>query len=107
MSLQGGRWPAWAHGGRELIFLTPDGQVQRTTIDARQDGSIGAPRTLFVVPTWRRSLFDDPGSGFVVVGDGDRYMVRQSPSGLAVSYVQHWRTLLRHADSSASTSAKP
>ncbi len=105
VSRDGGRWPRWGHGGATLTFLTPDGRVQLAAVD--RAGNVGTPRTLFVVPTWRRSLFDDPGTGFAVVGDGERYIVRQSPSGLALSYVQHWPTLVHHADSSRAAAAQP
>jgi serine/threonine-protein kinase len=99
VSREGGRWPFWTQGGRALTFLTPDGRVQEAAVGNGTDGGIGTPRTKFAAPTWRRSMFDDPGSGFAVMGDGERFIVRQSPSGLAVALVQHWPALVRHADS--------
>jgi serine/threonine-protein kinase len=104
VSLEGGRWPTWSHGGRRLTFVTPDGRVQETGISTGPPVPLGTPRTRFAVPTWRRSLFDDRGTGFDMVGDGERFLLRMSPSALAVSYVQHWPTLLRRADS---TSVQP
>ena len=104
MSLEGGRWPTWSHGGRRLTFVTPDGRVQETDISTGAPVPLGTPRTRFAVPTWRRSLFDDRGTGFEMVGDGERFLLRLSPTALAVSYVQHWRALLRRADS---TSVQP
>jgi Tol biopolymer transport system component len=88
VSLEGGRWPNWISDGRRIVFMTPNGKVQEATLDA--NGQIGARRTLFTVQSWRRSTFDDRGVGFLVVGDGARYIVRQSPSGIAVAYVQNW-----------------
>ncbi len=99
LSLEGGRWPAWSHGGRRLSFMTPDGRVQEVAMGGGTGSPAGTPRTRFAVPTWRRSMFDDLGTGFAIVGDGERYIVRMSPSGVAVAYVQHWPTLLRRADS--------
>ncbi|MEO8637256.1 MAG: protein kinase [Gemmatimonadales bacterium] len=107
VSLEGGRWPTWSHHGQLLSFLTPDGRVQQAAIGAGPDGAIGTPRTLFLVPTWRRALFDDRGTGFAMLGDGERYLVRQSPSGLAVTYVQHWQTQLRAADSAGTERTGP
>ena len=104
VSLEGGRWPTWSHGGRRLTFVTPDGRVQETDISTGAPVPLGTPRTRFAVPTWRRSLFDDRGTGFEMVGDGERFLLRLSPTALAVSYVQHWRALLRRADS---TSVQP
>jgi serine/threonine-protein kinase len=99
VSLEGGRWPTWSHGGRRLTFVTPDGRVQETELGSAPPVPLGTPRTRFAVPTWRRSLFDDRGTGFDMVGDGERFLLRVSPTALAVSYVQHWPTLLRRADS--------
>lgn len=96
VSREGGRWPAWTHAGRRLTFMTPDGRIQEATFDG--PGALGVPRTRFLVSFWRRSLFDDRGIGFAVVGDGERYIVRVSPSALAVAYVQHWPSLMRSAD---------
>ena len=99
VSVDGGRWPAWSLGGNRLSFITPNGRVQQVDIRA---GALGTPRTLFSVSTWRRSTFDDRGTGFAVVGDGERYIVRQSPSGVAVAFMSDWTMLLRRVESAAS-----
>ncbi len=106
VSLEGGRWPAWTHGGRQLTYLTPDGRVQVADI-AAAGAPPGTPRTLFSVPTWRRSTFDDNGTGFAVGGDGERYLLRQSSTGLAVAYLQHWPMIFQHADSTAPAATRP
>ena len=101
VSLEGGRWPAWSKAGRQLYFVTPDGRVQEVALASGAGGAAATLRTRFSIPSWRRSMFDDLGTGFAVVGDGQRFLVRVSPTGLAVAYVQHWRTLLRRADSAS------
>ncbi len=100
VSLEGGRWPAWVDGGRRVLFVTPDGRVQDVAVGAGATSS-ATPRTRFSIPTWRRSTFDDGGTGFAVVGDGERYIVRQSASALAVTYVQHWSALFHRAGTPA------
>ena len=100
VSSDGGRWPAWTRNGRAVTWLTPDGRVQTAEITASGTPA-GKPRTLFAIPTWRRSTFDDNGIGFAVVGDGERYLVRQSATGLAVAYLQHWPMLFQYGDSIA------
>jgi eukaryotic-like serine/threonine-protein kinase len=92
ISLDGGRWPAWTADGRRIVFMSPVGKVQEVTMNGGSPS--GAPRTLFIAQNWRRSTFDDRGVGFAVVGNGEHYIVRQSPSAYAVAYVQHWKTLL-------------
>ena len=106
VSLEGGRWPAWTHGGRRVTYLTPDGRVQAADI-AASGAPDGTPRTLFSIPTWRRSTFDDNGTGLAVVGDGERYLVRQSATGLAVAYLQHWPMIFQGADSTAPAATRP
>ncbi len=95
LSLEGGRWPAWLSDGRRVVFMTPNGKVQEVTMSGAS--ASGAARTLFTVQGWRRSTFDDHGVGFAMVGDGERYIIRQSPSGYAVAYVQHWMALQRES----------
>jgi eukaryotic-like serine/threonine-protein kinase len=106
VSLEGGRWPAWTHAGRQVTYLTPDGRVQAADI-AASGAPVGKPRTLFLIPTWRRSTFDDNGTGFAVVGDGERYLVRQSATGLAVAYFQHWPMIFERTDSNAGSTTRP
>ena len=91
LSLEGGRWPTWTSDGRRVVFMTPTGKVQEVAMNGTSPS--GTPRTLFTVPSWRRSTFDDHGVGFAMVGDGERYIVRQSPSGYGVAYVQNWMSL--------------
>ncbi|MDB4875276.1 MAG: protein kinase [Gemmatimonadetes bacterium] len=92
LSSDGGRWPAWTADGRRIVFMSPLGKVQEVTMTGTSPN--GAPRTVFTAQNWRRSTFDDRGAGFAVVGNGEHYIVRQSPSAYAVAYVQHWMSLL-------------
>ncbi len=100
VSLEGGRWPAWERAGKAVTYLTPDGRVQTADINAAGTAA-GNPRTLFSIPSWRRSTFDDMGTGLAVVGDGERYLVRQSATGLGVAYLQNWPILFQRADSTS------
>jgi len=92
VSREGGRWPGWSEDGHSLYFMTPNGRIQKATINGTT--LVGAPRTVLTVSEWRRNTFDDYVVGFVVVGDGERFIVRQSPAALGVAYVQNWRSLL-------------
>jgi hypothetical protein len=107
VSIDGGRWPAWVGDGRHIAFVTPDGRVQEAAISTAPGGPAPVAHTLFTIPTWRRSLFEDGGVNFAVVPKGDRYIVRQSPSGMALAYVQHWPLIFGSADSSGHASASP
>ncbi len=89
----GGRWPQWGSTGRTLYFLTSGGRANEVHFGA-DGGAPGAERVLFAPPTWRRSIFNDNGTGFAVVGDGERFVVRQSPSAPHATFVQGWRALM-------------
>jgi Tol biopolymer transport system component len=99
VSVEGGRWPNWSEDGRTLFFLTPDGRVQEVTISGASAASVSTPRTRFLVNNWRRSTFDDRGTGLAVVNSGERYLVRMSPAGIGLAYVQNWPALLQQRDS--------
>jgi serine/threonine-protein kinase len=92
VSREGGRWPNWSPDGHSVYYMTPDGRIQKATIDGNR--VVGAPKTVVTVSAWRRNTFDDFGVGLAVVGDGERFIVRQSSSGVGVAYVQNWRSAL-------------
>ncbi|HEY8061328.1 MAG TPA: hypothetical protein VID74_00955, partial [Gemmatimonadales bacterium] len=64
VSIDGGRWPAWVGDGRHIAFVTPDGRVQEAAISTAPGGPAPVAHTLFTIPTWRRSLFEDGGVNF-------------------------------------------
>lgn len=49
------------------------------------------------------AIFEDRGVGFFVIGDGERFFVRQSPAGLSLRLVRPWSLLLRRADTARVT----
>jgi len=94
VSLDGGRWPGWSDDGKALYFMTPDGRVQKAMLNGTT--LVGAATTVLNAPMWRRNTFDDFGVGFAVVGDGEYFIVRPSPTALGVAYIQNWRSLVLH-----------
>jgi hypothetical protein len=98
VSSEGGRWPQWNSSGTTLTWMSPAGKVQRVAVSRTGEAS-GVPQTLFLAWTWRRSTFDDNGCGFGMVGDGTRYIIRQSPADIGLAYYQNWQAILHGADS--------
>lgn len=46
----GGARPVWRRDGRELFFLSPDGDLMATAIDSRETLEVGIPQKLFRAP---------------------------------------------------------
>ena len=104
VSTGGGRWPRWGTTNRMLYFLSPDGQVMITPMTGNGTARTPEPRVLFV-SKGGRGVFADRGTGFTMSGDGERFFIRQSPSGSALTLVRPWTQLLRRADSARVTTA--
>ncbi len=106
VSAGGGRWPRWGSTNGMLYFLSPDGQVIVAPISASTAERAAEPRVIFAVKGGR-VLFSDRGVGFAMLGNGERFFIRQSQSGTALTIARPWPQLLRRADSARVTSAPP
>ena len=103
ISQSGGRWPRWGPTNGQLYFMAPDGRVMATEVRNATSAATSEPRSLFSVPGSQMAIFEDRAVGFFVVGDGERFFVRQSPAGLSLRLVRPWSLLLRRADSARVT----
>jgi serine/threonine protein kinase len=92
VSNEGGRQPYWTTDGKRVVYITADGRVQEVAMNGTAPS--GNPHTRFSVPTWRRPLFDDGGTGFVMIGDAERFIIRQAVAEDALTFVQHWPAML-------------
>ena len=99
ISNAGGRWPRWGASNGLLYFLTPDGHVMVTSPSPNPMARAPEPRVLFRVSSARQGVFDDRATGFSMVGNGERFFLRQSPAAAALRLVRPWTHLLRRADS--------
>jgi serine/threonine protein kinase len=69
-STEGGQVPRWTSGGRELIYLTPEGTLMAVDVKARAALEPGVPRKLFA-PGLTPALSDH----YAVTADGQRFLV--------------------------------
>ncbi|MGH7680543.1 MAG: protein kinase domain-containing protein [Candidatus Eiseniibacteriota bacterium] len=82
VSTQGGVHPKWRRDGKELYFLTPDGNMMAADITAGTGIQSGTPRVLF------RTGAPEPevnGPCYAVSADGQQFLIRKSISGVTVS----------------------
>jgi Tol biopolymer transport system component len=96
VSTDGGGWPRWSRDGRELFYVTPDGELAVAT--ARRAGGrleTSSPRALF--PLGARSPVRLDAYAYDVLPDG-RFVVDRliaEPSASAITIVLNWTAPLR------------
>jgi Tol biopolymer transport system component len=93
ISTGAGFFPLWRKDGREIYYVTPDGQLMATEVAVR-NGSLEVGRTqkLFDgIVTTRGRLYDVSADGqkFLVVDDG------VTPSAQPLTLLQNWMATLR------------
>jgi eukaryotic-like serine/threonine-protein kinase len=84
VSVAGGVQPHWRRDGRELFYMTLDGQVMSVTIQTRPTLEVETPQPLFavnLVPTWGWPQYS-------VTPDGQRFLVME-PSRQFFRVLQH------------------
>ena len=95
ISTEGGQYPQWGPGGRELFYVSPDYKLMSVSLKL---GTISlepsSPRELFALPA-----FDDGlSSPYEVDRDGQRFLVRATPqqqSAQALTVLVNWPALLK------------
>jgi Tol biopolymer transport system component/predicted Ser/Thr protein kinase len=91
VSVDGGRFPVWAAGGREIFFVSPDNKLM--VADVRLSAStaeVSTPRVVFELPVYQSNACP-----YDVTPDGKRILVRtalENPQSLSV--VVNWPAML-------------
>ena len=91
VSRDGGTQPMWRGDGKELFFLTPDGEMMAVAVDAGSQFATGNPETLF-----RTGVL--PGAGgfrqYAVTRDGQRFLINAPLGNTQTSsiVVTNWRS---------------
>ena len=88
VSLDGGDYPMWAKGGRELIYLRGKTMVS-VAVEVGEGFRPGPPRPLFDLPTgW---------NGLDIVADGERFLVSAAAETRPrdIRIVLNWQALLK------------
>ncbi|MEQ1691909.1 MAG: protein kinase [Gemmatimonas sp.] len=94
ISQSGGRWPNWGATNGMLYFMAPDGRVMVVAPSISTMARASEPRALFSLGGERLGFFEDRGIGLAVLGNGERFFVRQSPAAPALRLVRPWTELL-------------
>jgi TolB protein len=95
ISTDGGLFPTWTRGGREIIFQGLDSKLVAVDVQLAPVFSAGVLKVLFD-PRIRTSI---PGRKWDVTADGERFLVNRSfDSGTVapLTLVQNWATALQN-----------
>jgi hypothetical protein len=87
--------PLWAHNGRELFYLGPDGALMRVPVEPGPTWTAGTPSRLFAGP-----YLDGDANGFnrrtydISLDDRRFLMIKDQGAGVAAGsslvVVEHW-----------------
>jgi Tol biopolymer transport system component len=94
ISTGGGSFPIWRRDGKEITYLSPDGQLMSATISVTGTlVNVGTAQALFPV-----AVLPGPGTPIVMSPDGQRFIVNKAlPTGAPPSIVliYNWPALAR------------
>jgi serine/threonine protein kinase len=96
----GGTQPQWGHDGKELFYITPDGEMMAVPINLiGQKLSPGVPIPLFKTKTPGEGYLDTMGVEYAVSRDDQRFLINTTvdnhiPSSITV--VTNWTRLLEN-----------
>jgi hypothetical protein len=72
VSTNGGAYPAWPRGSKEIFYRAPDGMLMSAEIRTGPNLVAGTPKPLFKFATV------SPTNQFAVTGDGKRFLISES-----------------------------
>lgn len=93
ISTNGGQFPEWGAGGRELFYVSPDNQLMAVSLTTGPGLQPSSPRTLFPLP--QQAGF--AASPYQPGRDGQRFLVLTSPEvpWQALTVIVNWPALIK------------
>ena len=100
VSTNGGSRPLWAHNGRELFYLAPDGALMRVVLEAAIRWAAGVPTRLFAGPYLDGDANALNGRTYDVSLDDRRFLMikdqdTRAATGPSLIVVEHWTEELK------------
>jgi hypothetical protein len=93
ISTNGGRYPQWGAGGRELFYVSPDNKLMAASLTIGADSvEPSVPRELFPLPA-----VDIGWSPYDATSDGQRFLVRTATAQASqpLNVIVNWPALLK------------
>ncbi len=95
VSLNGGYFPRWCNGGKELVFLSFDREVMSSEFKLTGEPEFGPPSVLFKMPLSFRPMALSV-SGFDVSPDGRKFLVLAGkPVSDPLHVILNWQATLK------------
>ena len=93
VSKNGGQFPEWGAGGRELFYVSPDNHLMAASLTSAFDIQASGPRELFPLPR-RVGIATPP---YQPSRDGQRFLVLTSPEQprQALTVIVNWPRLMK------------
>jgi Tol biopolymer transport system component len=95
VSTEGGQYPQWGPGARELFYVSPDYKLMSVSLKLGTDSvEPSAPHELFPLP----AIDDGLSSPYDVASDGQRFLVRATPeqqAPQALNVIVNWPALVK------------
>jgi eukaryotic-like serine/threonine-protein kinase len=93
ISINGGSYPQWGPGGRELFYMSSDNKLLAATLKLGKDAQVVSRREVFALPP----AFSGAGLASVdVAPDGERFLIRDETQGTeALTVVTNWTSLMK------------
>jgi Tol biopolymer transport system component len=100
VSTNGGTRPLWAHSGRELFYLAPDGALMRVALEAGVTWAAGVPTRLFAGPYLDADANALVGRTYDISLDDRRFLMikdqdARAATGPSLIVVEHWTEELK------------
>jgi eukaryotic-like serine/threonine-protein kinase len=100
VSTNGGTRPLWAHSGRELFYLAPDGALMRVSVEASAAWAAGVPTRLFTGPYLDADTSGFNGRTYDISLDDRRFLMikdqdTRAATGPSLIVVEHWTEELK------------
>jgi eukaryotic-like serine/threonine-protein kinase len=84
VSTQGGQDPEWRRDGKEILYLSPEGDMMSVDVNAGNDFEIGLPKKLFRAS---RPVDNPSGRAWDLTADGQRFLIRKSMQEATVAAI--------------------
>jgi hypothetical protein len=87
VSSKGASQPRWRRDGRELFYISQDGELVAASVTPGREPSVGQARPLFMPPLGSSNMMTGYGTQYDVSADGERFLFSVESKRTEASFV--------------------